>query len=1067
MTYPQMSEPKPTRIEVKTKAGLVDSQGRKAARLLGLAESDVSAGKVYYLGGDMPQDEARRVAAEFLSDPIAEEFAVGELAAGEAVEIGYRPGVTDNEGHVASEVLSEALGRPLAVHSARVYRFRAACGTAFLDAACSKLGNPLVERFRSPADPSWGFDVGVAGPVGETVLGGLVTQVDLPDDDAALEAISREGLLALSVAEMRAVREYFSRPAVVARRTSAGLPARGATDLELEAIAQTWSEHCKHKLFNDRIRYRDAAGERVIEDGLFRTFIRGATEEIRKERDWLVSVFSDNAGVIRFDDDHHLVFKVETHNSPSALEPYGGALTGIVGVNRDPAGTGLGCRLLFNTDVFCFGPPAWPHALPAGVLHPARIMAGVRKGVEDGGNQSGIPTVNGAVYFEPRFVGRPLVFCGTGGLMPREIAGRPAHRKEINPGDLAVMVGGRVGRDGIHGATFSSQGVAADTPASVVQIGDPITQKRALDLVAEAGERGLFRALTDNGAGGLSSSVGELAQLSGGCEIHLDRVPQKAVGLKPWEILVSESQERMTLAVPPERWEDLAALAARRGVEVSAVGVFTASGRFECTWRGQLIASLDLDWLHESGLPRRTLEAEWPGVDPGSIGAGVVDPRSGGAGVVDPGSGGAGVVDPGSSGAGVVDPGSSGAGVVDPGSSGAGVPAGLMPGEQAISGDATQALLALLASLNICSREGLVRQYDHEVQGGSVVKPLVGRKADGPGDAAVLRPLLAAERAVAVSCGLAPRYGDLDPYWMAGCAVDEALRNAVSVGADPDHLAILDNFCWPDAVYDPQRNPDGKRKLGALVRACEGLRDAAVAFGSPLISGKDSVKNDFHGSRPAGDLGLAPAPLGPGSAPDALKLSIAPTLLISAIGVVPDARSAVTMDFKVAGDLVYVVGATRDERGGSEWARLAGRPGGRVPTVDFAAARRAYAAVHRAICEHLVASCHDVSEGGLAVALAESALAGELGFAGDLAEAPGCKDLPPEAVLFSESAGRLVISIAPGDRERFEALLSDIPAACVGRTVAEPTVRLAVDGTTLAQASVADMKRAWQETPQW
>lgn len=1071
----------PVRIEVRPRPGLPDPMARKAAALLGLPGSSVSAGRVYYVGGGLTEAEAERIAAEFLADPLAEEYSVGpghDISCDWAIEVGWRPGVTDNEGQVAAEVLSEAIGRPMEVHSARLYRFRGVPGNGkFGAAAAVALGNPLVERFRVSRPgagefaPDWSFAVkspgaasraqeawaaadrpsrvwspaAAAGDALEPIWpGDLVAVVDLPDDDAGLAEISRKGLLSLSVAEMRAVRQYIQDPGVAAERREAGLPPGSPTDVELEAIAQTWSEHCKHKIFNDAIRYRDENGERLIEQGLFKTFIRGATERIGRERDWLVSVFSDNAGVIRFDEDHHLVFKVETHNSPSALEPYGGALTGIVGVNRDPAGTGLGCRLLFNTDVFCLAPPAWPHPLPAGVLHPSRILGGVRKGVEDGGNQSGIPTVNGAVYFDPRFLGRPLVFCGTGGLMPREFGGKPAHRKEILPGDLVVMVGGRVGRDGIHGATFSSVRLESDTPLGVVQIGDPITQKRALDLLAEARECGLYRAITDNGAGGLSSSVGELAQLSGGCEIHLDAVPQKAIGLRPWEILVSESQERMTLAVPPECWDELARLASRRGVEVSRIGVFTDSGRFVCMWRGRQVARLSLSWLHEKGLPRRVLEAEWlplDGPEPGHEDANgrAARPAAGNMRrrkTWTPGDG------------------------FDP---------GVLPGERkADAGDHTDALMALLGSLNICSREGLVRQYDHEVQGGSVVKPLVGRRADGPGDAAVLRPLLDSERAVAISNGLAIRHGDRDPYHMAINAVDEAIRNAVAVGADPDHLAILDNFCWPDPVHDPENNPDGRRKLGALVRACQGLYDAAVAYGTPLISGKDSMKNDFVGTVPVGsDAGMPSAPLGPGAASDALKLSVPPTLLVSAIGVVPDARAAITMDFKLPDDFIYVVGTTRDERGATEWARLTGFKGGHVPTVEPAQARRIYTALHQAIREHLVTACHDVSEGGLAVAIAECACAGELGAQVELDRAPGCAGLVPEAALFSESAGRLIVTVSPADCERFEAILKGLPVARVGRVTADPSVLVTNGGSKLIRASVADLKRSWQETPQW
>ncbi len=1079
-----------TRIEIRPRPGCMDGLGRRAARKLGFSAEAVTGARIYYLI-DAAQDrepladsEALELARTYLADPLTDEVRIGETRGEWAIEVGLRPGVTDNEGNVASEILREVLGRSLRVHHARQFTIRAAGSAQALEGGTlashcrARLGNPLVERFRVPAegDPPFALDT-VAEPPGPATI----VPVSLGGDAAALMRLSKERVLALSVAELRSVREYFERPAHQAERAGLGLPPDRPTDVELEAIAQTWSEHCKHKVFNDAVVFRHADRTVAIPEGLFRTFIRGATEVVSRERDFLVSVFTDNAGVVRFDEDYDLVFKVETHNSPSALEPYGGALTGIVGVNRDPAGTGLGAQLLFNTDVFCVAPPDWTYPLPEGILPPARILAGIRQGVEDGGNQSGIPTVNGAVFFDARFLARPLVFCGTGGLLARQIAGRPGHTKQILPGDLIVMLGGRVGRDGIHGATFSSEGVAEETPSGVVQIGDPITQKRALDLLAEARPLGLYRALTDNGAGGLSSSVGELAQLSGGCEIHLDQVPLKAIGLCPWEIFVSESQERMTLAVPPERWDQLAALAARRQVEATVIGHFTDSGHLTARFGGKVVARLELEWLHHTGLPARTLEAEWPGSVPDrhdSAPGPAVAP-------LDPAPGG-------------------------PGED---------PGTLAGSPDRTSALLALLGAPNICSREGLIRQYDHEVQGGSVIKPLVGIHRDGPSDAAVLRPRLDSGRAVAVSNGLGCRLAEFDPYLMAVHAVDEAIRNAVCVGADPDHLAILDNFCWPDPVHDPDRNPDGRRKMGALVRACQGLHDAAIAYAAPLISGKDSVKNDFMGKRPRGGapLGLEPAPLGPGAAADELKLSAPPTLLVSALAVVPEATRAVSMDFKAPGDLVYVLGLTRAELATGEYESLARQAEAKVPpasgalaerrlpTVDPALARRCYRAVHAAMQQDLVASCHDASDGGLAVALAECAIAGELGVRCDLSEAPGARGLGDEAVLFSETGGRLVLSVAPADRERFEAHFPDLPLALVGRVAAvEPRswkegrsgvserelpdagnqpevkgvgppegaggqmlVEIEAQGRTVVRAAVAQLKRAWQETPQW
>ncbi|MBI6545309.1 MAG: phosphoribosylformylglycinamidine synthase [Cyanobacteria bacterium NC_groundwater_1444_Ag_S-0.65um_54_12] len=1017
-----MSDPI-TRIEVRPKSGFADLLARRAAKLLDLPPTHLAGGRVYYLRAAIPDYRAYQLAMNYLADPLAEEVIIGEDTTSEcawSIEVGLRPGVTDNEGRVASEILAQVIGYPLEVYFARHYRLKelpdVRVERALVESYSERLGNSLIEQFRIAHRASgesplpWQFPA-----VGPVQLPRPFAVIELPTTESELLALSQQRFLALSTTELRAIRDYLADPAIAADRVAKGLPVAALTDVELEAIAQTWSEHCKHKVFNDRINYRQGDHLEVIESGLFNTYIRGATQALAARCDWLVSVFEDNAGVIRFDDDYLLTFKVETHNSPSALEPYGGALTGICGVNRDPAGTGLGCKLIFNTDVFCLAPPDWSWPLPEGVLHPARILAGVRKGVEDGGNQSGIPTVNGAVFFDERFLGRPLVFCGTGGLMPKAVAGSPAWFKQILPGDLVVMVGGRVGRDGIHGATFSSDRLSAEIPASVVQIGDPITQKRALDFLGEAREAGLYRAITDNGAGGLSSSVGELARLSGGCEIMLDVVPLKMPGLEPWEILVSESQERMTLAVPPRCWDKLAQLATVRGVEVSQIGTFTDSGQLVATWLDKTVASLDLKWLHETGLPRRTLEAEALPVEPG--------------------------------------------------------PEREWTPERAMADvdleDQTSTLLALLGSLNICSREGLIRQYDHEVQGGLVVKPLVGSKSDGPADAAVLRPRLDSDRAIAISNGLGccPEHGD--PYRMAVTAVDEAIRNAVAVGADPDHLAILDNFCWPDPVHDPRYNPDGKYKLGALVQACRGLHDASIAYGTPLISGKDSVKNDFLGRRPPVETWPTAAPLGPGASPDELKLSIPYTLLISAIGIVPSAVRAVTMDFKLPGDLIYLIGLTRDERGGTQWAKLQGMGGGVVPMVDALLAKRCYRALHQAMQAEMVTACHDVSDGGLAVALAECALAGEIGSRCDLSALPGAAELAVAAILFSESAGRLLVTIAPEDRARFEALLTDLPVVCIGQVIASADITLKVRGRVVVRAAVERLKRSWQETPQW
>ncbi|HKJ00254.1 MAG TPA: AIR synthase-related protein, partial [bacterium] len=799
-----------------------------------------------------------------------------------------------------------------------------------------------------------------------------------------LLALSAQRLLALSPPEAKAIRAYYARPEVIAARRAVGLGPE-ATDVELEVLAQTWSEHCKHKIFNADIAYTDEQGRTESIRSLYKTYIQGATQQVRQALgadDWCLSVFRDNAGVVRFDEQWSFVFKVETHNSPSALDPYGGALTGIVGVNRDPFGTGRGAELLFNTDVFCFASPFYDAPLPPRLLHPRRIYEGVRLGVEHGGNKSGVPTVNGSLSFHERFLGKPLVFCGTGGLLPATIAGRPGHEKWVDPGDAIVMVGGRIGADGIHGATFSSLELSESSPATAVQIGDPIVQKRMFDFLLRARDRGLFNAITDNGAGGLSSSVGEMAELSGGATLQLDRAPLKYPGLQPWEIFISEAQERMTLAVPPDKVEALLALSREMDVESTVLGEFNDSGVLTATYGGEVVARLDMEFLHE-GLPRMQLTARWQAPAP--------------------------------------------------------APTPALP-----TGDLTGLLLRLLGRLDICSKEAIVRQYDHEVQGASVVKPLVGAADDGPSDAAVIRPVLGSPRGLAISHGLCPRYSDLDTAAMAACAVDEAVRGIVAVGGDPARIAGLDNFCWCDPLPAPN-NPDAEQKLAQLVRAAQALHDVAVTYGVPLISGKDSMKNDYVNGNE--------------------RLSIPPTLLFSAAGIVEDVGRALTMDVKAPGDRVYLVGATREELGGSELLAELDLNGGHVPTVDAYAAKAAYAAFHRGVQAGLVRSAHDCSDGGLAVALAEAAFAGGLGLELELTGLAQAEGLAPAALLFAETPSRLVVTVAPEHAAAFETALAGVACHLLGRvTDGDRLIARGPDGAAWLDAPLADLKEAWQRT---
>ncbi len=949
-------------------------------------------------------------ASEVFRDEVAQEMLIGENAAGRddgwewLVEVSARPGVTDPVALTAREALGVCLpsGVPAdAVIQTAVQYLLAMSSKVDPDRLARFFHNPLVQSAICISRATWkgGLRPPARYPHHVAESAADVVVFDLAGlSDARLEALSRQRLLALSREEMKAVQAWFSAPGAAASRQARGLPA-GATDVELEMIAQTWSEHCKHKIFNATVRYSENGREEIIHS-LFRTFIRSTTEAVAKQRRFLRSVFHDNSGVIAFDGSTLLCFKVETHNSPSALDPYGGAITGIVGVNRDILGTGLGALPVFNTDVLCFASPDTPAGdVPAGLLHPSRVLEGVHRGIVDGGNQSGIPVAAGAFLFDESYLGKPLVFCGTGGVLPSRIRGRDSCAKEVRPGDLAVMVGGRIGKDGIHGATFSSEALSETSPTSAVQIGDPITQKKMADLLLEARDQGLYRGLTDNGAGGLSSSLGEMAGLSGGIRIDLDACPLKYQGLAPWEILVSESQERMSLAVAPDHLEELLDLSRRWAVEATVVGAFTDSGRVEITAAGRLVGSVELSFLHE-GLPVMELEARWPAEGPASAPA---TPAAAALAAAAP--------------------------VAEP----------PVPVRRE---DLRRVMLDLVGDLNVRSREEWVRSYDHEVQGRSVVKPFVGRRRDAPSDGAVLFVRPESFRGITVTHGICPRYGDHDTFHMAQCAVDEAVRAHVALGGDPEQMSALDNFCWPDPVQG-RDNPDGAYKMAQLVRACRGLSNACRAYKLPLISGKDSMKNDARvGGR---------------------RISIRPTLLVSLMGIIQDVRRAQTTDLKNAGDLLYVVGETRGELGGTILERQLGVPLGPSPSVRLAEAWASYRKLGAALRAGLARSCHDCSDGGVWVALAESCLGGELGARVSLDAVPlgPGMDNDPARLLFCETPSRFVVSVSPGNRRRWERVMQGVRMGLLGEAAAERDIRVELGGRALVSVGLDDVRRAW------
>ncbi len=975
-------------VDIYPADGLPDVAGGAVAadaRDLGLSQDlSVDAIRGYLIEGDLDEKQAERIARELLADIVTEKTFVARsgdprlsqspAAGGRLIHVLRKPGVMDP---VAQSTLTAIADFGFAAEAVRTFRKYWVRGLD--DAGLKLLGSKLL------ANDS--IEQVVEGPlhidrlhVGSPYEFSLV-RVPLRDlSDAELIQLSQKGQLYLTLAEMQAIQQHFRQL------------DRDPTDIELETLAQTWSEHCSHKTLAGRIEYRDESGTRRFEN-MLRETIFAATQEIRKQlgpKDWCVSVFKDNAGVVQFDDQFHVVFKVETHNHPSALEPYGGANTGIGGVIRDPLGTGMGAKPVCNTDVFCFAPPDTPlESLPPGVLHPRRVMKGVVSGVRDYGNRMGIPTVNGAIYFDPRYLGNPLVYCGTVGIIPRDKA-----TKQPQVGDWIVVMGGQTGRDGIHGATFSSAELTSeseDISGGAVQIGNAITEKMVLDVLLAARDRNLYNAVTDCGAGGLSSAVGEMgAEI--GAEVWLEKAPLKYEGLSYTEIWISEAQERMVLSVSPDKWDEFESLCRSEGVEATVIGRFVPTGRLQLLYAGNEVGELGMEFLHD-GRPPIIRDA-------------VYQPRK--------------------------------------------------PQPWKIPGgarwDLSAMLVAIMGSLNIASKEWVIRQYDHEVQGGSVIKPLVGVCNDGPGDASVLRPVLGSRRGLVVSCGMNPRLGELDTYHMAASAIDEAVRNCIAVGADPRRIAILDNFCWGYT--------DRPETLGSLVRAALACHDVAVGLGTPFISGKDSLNNEFS------------------YLSDGRKqtISIPPSLLISALGQVDQVDRCVTMDLKQAGNLLYIVGMTHDDMAGSHFNMVAEVDGGNSPRVDVALAKRTFFAVHEAIHRGTVRSCHDLSEGGLAAAAAEMAFAGNLGLHLALSHVPrNLNEYSPdeEAVilLFSESNTRFLCEVEPSKAKEFEEILAGLPHGLLGQVVEAPRLSISRmadgDASALLEVDLPTLKEAWQSPLRW
>ncbi|MHB1157875.1 MAG: phosphoribosylformylglycinamidine synthase subunit PurL [Phycisphaerales bacterium] len=1038
------------RIEVHPRNPADDPVGRSVlheAREMNLAEGlrDVRSARVYLIEAALDDAALHRIAGELLADPINQRYIVGASKPGQSessipgasaapgsstIEVHYLPGVMDPVAQSTADAIREMLAPgnrsseaaadkdpnpqspapspqspvpSLSVQTGFRYDFLGIPTDQAQLIAQRLLSNPVVQHITTEPFHPAGFRKG-------TPYQFKLTHIALRDlDDDALKKMSREAHLFLSLDEMKAVQQYFR--------------ARGSdpTDIELETLAQTWSEHCVHKTLKSRISYKaDDAGDDVINfrgrpghtvqpdgtvviDNLLKSTIAAATHRLTQVDgiDWCISVFKDNAGIIRFDESDAVTFKVETHNHPSAIEPYGGAATGIGGCIRDTMGTGLCAKPIANTDTFCVAhPDRDPRDLPKGVLHPKRILKQIVAGVRDYGNRMGIPTVNGAVYFDDRYLGNPLVFAGSVGLIPRDKCFGSA-----KPGDRIIALGGRTGRDGIHGATFSSAELT-DTHACefshAVQIGNAITEKKTLDVILQArdprkpdgsADEPLYHAITDCGAGGFSSACGEMGSQIGAF-VQLEQAPLKYAGLSYTEIWISEAQERMVLAVPPEKVPALAALCDAENVECCDLGYFgTENAELILTYDSHEVGRMAMHFLHE-GLPQLTRQAEW------HCGLRIAD-------------------------------------------------CGLAKQSEIRNpkSEISDALLALLAHPNIASKHWIVRQYDHEVQGGSVIKPLVGPRADGPSDAAVLRPKLDTDKAIALSNGLATMLGDIDPYWMTLAAIDEAVRNAVCVGADPTRIAILDNFCWASC--------DDPRNLGSLVRAAEACYDGAIAYKTPFISGKDSLNNQF-------------------TTESGQRIAIPPTLLISAIAIVENIERCLTMDAKQPGNLLLQIGITTESLGASHYAACGfATPGSSsldLPRVNLQTAPHQLATVASLIHQQLLASAHDCSEGGLLVAASEMAFAGNLGLSLNLHAVPRDNNLSDLAACFAETPSRILVEVTPDNLEPVIRILKQaaVPFGEIGcfNDSAALTVR-SHDAGRLLNIDIEKLRTTWRKPLDW
>jgi phosphoribosylformylglycinamidine synthase subunit PurSL len=988
------------RLEITLKPHLFDAEGaelrQKIQTYFNWRVDRAQVVNILTFDTDLTEAELGAVQNEIFTNPVTQHSSFDTLATyfDWAIWIGFRPGVRDTAGSVACDAISDYLGRRLeskeAVYTSKLYLLHEHSLEREQIESIAKelLANEIIQQWQVFSRSEWDSKNGIGFKVPKVILSHAPTVVEMPiPSDEELMRLSVERNLALNPRDIPIIRQYFLRSDVIESRRRVGLSV--PTDVELETISQARSDHCNHNTFGGKFFYKDLqSGESIVVDNLFKSCIQAPTLAIQKEKDWVVSVLWDNAGIARFDDRYNYAITGETHNSPSNMEAYGGSITGIVGIYRDIMGVGKGGRLIAGLYGFCVGPRDYPGPLKPH-LHPRRLLDGIVEGVRDGGNKHGVPTPLGSLFHHASYLGKCLVFVASLGIMENTIENEPVDQKTTLPNDVIIMSGGRVGKDGIHGVTASSESYSEHTPAGHVQIGDPYTQKKMHDFLLEARDECLVAFITDNGGGGLSSSIGESARFSGGAVVDLEKVPLKYEGLDVWEIWVSESQERMTVAVHDSNVARFMELSRKHNVESTVIGRYEGDGKLHLKHNGKTCAYLDLSFFTED-FPQWTFDAEW-------------------------------------------------------------VPPDLRNLHEPVLGDVqdmTKLLKEILASPNVCSREWIQRQYDHEVQGTSVIKYFVGLDRDVPGDAVVLRPVLESSKGLAIAQALNPTYSLIDTYDMVAITIDEAIRRLVSVGGNLYEIGGVDNFCWPSIQYDPITNPDGRYKAAQLVRANWALRDACVQHGIPLLSGKDSMYIDGHLK---GEFG------------ERHKVSGLPTMQFTATTIVPDIMDCITMDPKEIGDLVYVLGLTYNELGGSEYYEFLGYTGLNVPKASHNVNRSLYRAVSSAIRSGVLSSCHGVYRGGIGVHAILMSFGTKLGMNIDLRKVPVDGKLRDDQVLFSESAGRFLVTVKPESRDVFESMFQGLPCAAVGKITDTPRMMIQGQrGGILVDELVSSLKSCWR-----